>query len=68
LPLYLVAISDSNGSVIVTWQTDCSTKEICKRIVGRGLASPVLLTVISQHDGRVASARINIKGLVVTLQ
>jgi hypothetical protein len=69
LPLYLVAISDSNGTCIVPRQLDTgNVKEVCKHVVGRGLASPVLLTVISEHDGRCASARINIKGPVVTLQ
>lgn len=57
-----MAISDANGSVIVSRQLDTgNVKEVCKHVVGRGLASAVF-------DGRCASARINIKGPVVTLQ
>jgi hypothetical protein len=57
-PLYLVAISDSNGSVIVSHHSGRDVKQICSRVVGRGLASPILLTLIEEESGRCASARI----------
>ncbi len=67
-PLYLIAIGDSNGSVIVSRHTGSDFKEVCSHKVGPGMVAPILLTVVSEEDGRSAATKIEIVAARGTMQ
>jgi hypothetical protein len=60
-PFYLVAISSSNESVVITRHDENSkVVEICRRSVGVGMTSPVVVALVTEDGAHGASARIEI--------
>jgi hypothetical protein len=61
-PLYLIAISTSNGSVVVSrYLGGVDFEEVCSHTVGRGMVAPILLSVVSERDGRSAATKIEVE-------
>jgi hypothetical protein len=60
-PLYLIAISESNGTVIVSHHdANSNVVEVCKHTVGPGMVAPIIVTAVSEETARSASAKIDV--------
>jgi hypothetical protein len=61
-PLYLIAISNRNGSVAVSrTYTGSDFEQVCGKSVGPGIASPITLVVVAENGSGARSTRIEIE-------